>query len=104
MDGVEHVWTGGGNDVLIGDDRPNTFYTGWACFEEKSLTESLTGHGGADRITFNSEWIEGGSSPGGVRVNLAARAARWQDLHTPAVMITLTSIENVTGTEYGDVS
>ena len=101
---VEIVWSGGGNDVLTGDDGPNWFYTGGLPCDEESPTDSVTGNGGADRITFNSEAIEFGSAPGRVRVDLAEHTARWNNQGSPIWMvITLSSIENVTGTEYRDV-
>jgi Ca2+-binding RTX toxin-like protein len=99
---VESVWTGGGNDVLIGDDGPNAFYTGgFPC--DESPTDSVSGNGGADRITFNSELAELGSGPGPVRVDLVEHTARWSNQGSGFIVITLASIENVTGTEGRDV-
>ena len=83
LESVESVWTGGGNDALIGDERANGFYTGGYPCDEQSPTDSVTGGGGADRITFDSESIENGSAPGPVRVDLAAHTARWDNRGSP---------------------
>ena len=101
---VENVFTGGGNDALIGDGNANVFYTGGYPCDERSPHDSVDGRGGADRITFDTENTEFGSAPGPVRVDLAAHTARWDNQGSPhPIVVTLRSIENVTGTEYPDV-
>jgi Ca2+-binding RTX toxin-like protein len=101
---IEDVWSGGGNDTLVGDDGPNTFYTGDTYCDQPGTTDSVTGNGGLDRISFNSLVITGSSTSGVVSVDLAANTARW---HNPGsinrIVLTLMSIENVTGTEQADV-
>jgi Ca2+-binding RTX toxin-like protein len=104
LESLESVWTGGGNDVLTGNGRANGFYTGGFPCAEASPTDSVNGMGGADRISFDSESAEGGSAPGPVRVDLAAGTARWNNQGSPnPIVVSLTSIENVTGTEYRDI-
>ena len=104
MQSVESVWTGGGNDALTGDEHANGFYTGDLPCDELSPTDSVSGGGGADRISFDSQTAGFGSAPGPVRVDLAAHTASWDNQGSPhPMMITLNSIENVTGTEYRDV-
>jgi Ca2+-binding RTX toxin-like protein len=98
---IENVWTGGGNDVLIGDDGPNEFYTGYSCNNEPSTTESVTGKGGVDRITFTAQ---GSGVSGPVEVDLQAQTARVNINGGPiSVLITLSSIEEVIGTDGEDV-
>ena len=100
LDGIEKVWTGGGNDVLIGDDGPNEFYTGTLSCDESSPTDSVAGNGGLDRITFDSLNVEGGSAPDSVEVDLQAKTALWGDPESQdRDLITLNSIEDVAGTE-----
>lgn len=100
---IENVWTGGGSDNLVGDESPNGFYPGYPCSQQGSPVESVTGNGGLDLISFNSNEHEG-SAPGPVRVDLAAHTARWRiEGSLPAVLLSLHSIENVMGTEYRDV-
>lgn len=106
LSGVENVWTGGGNDVLVGDDSDNEFYTGnpWGCREGRSRVESVTGNGGVDEISFDSSTAEDSSAPGPVQVDLTAQTARWRDRGPgPAVVLTLRGIEDVTGTEFRDI-
>jgi Ca2+-binding RTX toxin-like protein len=105
LQGVENVFSGGGNDVLIGDATPNLFYTGNACGGQPPK-DSVDGMGGADSISFDSENLDNGSAPGPVHVDLAAGSAHWSNRDsyppTPPTVITLQSVENVTGTEYRD--
>jgi Ca2+-binding RTX toxin-like protein len=104
LDGIEKVWTGGGNDVLIGDEGPNEFYTGTLSCDETSPTDSVAGNGGLDRITFDSLNVETGNGPGPVEVDLQAKTALWGDPESEdRDLITLSSIEDVAGTEYEDV-
>ena len=101
LDGIEQVWTGGGNDVLVGDDGTNEFSTGFSCDQSLS-TESVDGNGGLDLVTFNTRhlpFVEV-SSPAPVEVDLVAHTADWGDQSS---VIALESIENVTGTEHADV-
>ncbi len=104
LDGIESVWTAGGHDVLIGDEGPNEFYTGFPCPDDPAPTESVTGNGGFDRITFDIEALDYSFAPGPVEVDLQANTARWGDEGSAnRVLITLSSIENAAGTEYSDV-
>lgn len=101
---VEGLASGGGNDVLVGDDGPNTFYTGYPCYGVRRPVESVTGGDGADRISFDSNQLEGSSAPGPVRVDLARQTAWWTNGSTgPTVVITMDSIEDATGTGEADV-
>lgn len=105
LQGVENVASGGGQDVLIGDSGNNTFYVGMACSGALVQGESVDGGGGWDRISFDSNAWDFGSSFGPVAVDLSAGTA---EQHSPspfietAVSVSLDSIENVTGTEYAD--
>jgi Ca2+-binding RTX toxin-like protein len=99
---IENISTGGGNDVLIGDDGPNNFYAGVPCFGKPSPTESVTGNGGVDRVLF-SDPFAGESASGRVRVDLANHTARLGNDGGSPVSYSLDSIENVTGTEFRDV-
>ena len=101
LQSVESVWSSGGNDTLIGDSGTNDFQTGTYACNEKAPRESVNGNGGSDRIVFGTE---ADSAPGPVRVDLARNRARWDNQGSRyPILITLRSIENVTGTEYGDV-
>lgn len=104
LQGVENVLAAGGNDVLVGDASRNVFYTGRSC-DTHSPTDSVNGMGGVDRITFDSDTVDLGSAPGPIHVNLANGSARWSngDPSLPSTVITLRSVENVTGTLFRDV-
>ena len=104
LQGVENVASGGGQDVLIGDSGNNTFYVGRPCGAPVQR-ESVAGGDGWDRISFDSNTWDNGSSFGPVAVDLSAGTAG-QHSSSPvietAVSVALYSVENVTGTEYGD--
>jgi Ca2+-binding RTX toxin-like protein len=106
LDGIENVWTGGGNDVLVGDDGPNEFHTGSAYPCDRSTPHELVGgNGGLDLVTFALLPYEVGPSPTPLQVDLLAGTALWGDeggTHK-TVVISLDSIENVTGTDSTDV-
>lgn len=97
---IESISTGGGNDVLIGDDGPNFFSAGFPCFAKPSPTESVTGNGGVDRILFSPPFD---SASGRVRVDLLNHTARLGNQGASPVVYSLDSIENVSGTEFRDV-
>jgi Ca2+-binding RTX toxin-like protein len=105
VDGIKHieeVLTGGGNDVLIGDDGPNGFYAGFPCLTESSPADSVTGNGGVDRVFFTDPFF-GESGSGRVSVDLMNHTARLGNQGATPASYTLDSIENVTGTEFRDV-
>lgn len=104
LETIENVWTGGGNDVLIGDDGPNEFYVGVPCEDEPSPTESVSGNGGPDRIRFDlSDRAELEYDYGPVEIDLQAQTARLDNHGLPNfVLITLASVEHVTGTGFAD--
>ncbi len=102
LEGIESISTGGGNDVLIGDDDPNDLFAGVPCFGNPSPTESVTGNGGVDRVLF-SDPFAGESASGRVRVDLLNHTARLGNQGASPVVYSLDSIENVTGTEFRDV-
>jgi Ca2+-binding RTX toxin-like protein len=89
---IEDVWTGGGDDRLIGDSGPNEFFTGGYRGRDR-----VDGRAGTDTLTFDSSTISGGCCDR-LRVDLAARSASWG-----ASRLTIVSIENVLGTGYNDV-
>lgn len=101
---VEDLASGGGNDVLVGDAGPNTFYTGLPCYGARHPVESVTGGDGSDRISFAHDQFGGSNAPGPVRVDLARQLAWLTTQSTlPTVVITLDSIENATGTSDADI-
>lgn len=101
--GVENVATGGGEDLLIGDERANTFYVGQPCPGALVQRDSVAGGGGADWIDFNSEAWDYGGPFGPVVVDLANGTAEQRNPYQDTVaMVAFNSIENVTGTSFGD--
>ncbi len=77
-------------DTITGDDRDNTFYG-------LEGADDIDGGDGHDRVRYDRDEGEGGGS--GVEVNLAAGWAVDGFGHTD----TLTSIENVRGTDFDDI-
>ncbi|MFC7725459.1 calcium-binding protein [Nocardioides sp. GCM10028917] len=104
LKGVNNVVTGGGQDVLTGDARANTFYVGKPCLGAPIHREIVAGGGGSDRISFDSGPWEYEAAFGPVTVDLVAgTAGQRSDFDATVVEIALNSIENVTGTEFPDV-
>ena len=105
LEDVETLATGGGDDVLVGDDGANTFFVGDPCYDNVAPREYVTGGGGSDRINFDSNTYGYGSAFGPVAIDLAEGTAEQLDQFSgaPRVLVTLDSIENATGTEYPDV-
>ena len=104
LHGIEGVRTGGGNDTLIGDEGPNEFYTGRTFFAWTSPRRPKQSLATEGSTTSLDAWrLEGGASVGPVDVDLRAQVAHW-DAHGPnPVLLTLLSIENVTGTVNDDL-
>jgi Ca2+-binding RTX toxin-like protein len=105
LKGIENLASGGGQDVLIGDSGNNTFYVGMACPGALVQRDSVAGGAGWDRISFDSNEWDYGSSFGPVAVDLSAGTAEQHNsspLIETAVSVALDSVENVTGTEYED--
>lgn len=104
LKGVDNVVTGGGQDVLTGDALANTFYVGKPCLGASMHREIVAGGDGSDRISFDSGYWEYDGAFGPVTVDLVAgTAGQRSEFDATVVEIALTSIENVTGTEFADV-
>jgi Ca2+-binding RTX toxin-like protein len=105
LEGVENIASGGGQDVLIGDDRSNTFYPGTltACPGATRQQETVAGGAGSDRISFDSARWDPNQALGPVVVDLATGTAvqRSSDADVE-VRLTLDSVENVDGTYFAD--
>lgn len=84
---IENVEGGSGDDVFIGNSGDNTFYA-------SAGTDSFDGGDGSD--TFNAN-----SATTGVNVDLAAGTAQHLD-GSPGLNTTLTNVENVVGSNFGD--
>lgn len=94
---VEGAYTGGGDDVLVGDAASNTFYVGGILCGRVRSDDRVEGLGGRDTITFASEEIEFGSSDGPVRADLRTGEA-FSRGNGGEHYVTFTSIENLDGT------
>lgn len=102
--GVENLASGGGNDSLTGDGHANTFYVGNPCPDALAQQDYVVGGDGSDRIDFNSDFFDYGSSFGAVVVDLAAGTAEQESPYSETdVRVALDSIENVSGSGFEDV-
>lgn len=104
--GIEDLATSGGDDVLTGDHRDNTFYAGGPCAggDAPSQLNSVTGGGGSDRIDCNGSAWDYSSDAYAVEIDLGAGTAMQRSLYDDGIVETIvSSVENVTGTPYPDV-
>lgn len=109
---IEGAWTSRGEDVLIGDAGPNSFFVGSVtCIVDGQRVENhdrVYGGGGRDTLTFETYRTEGvgGGVINALLVDLR-RGRAGLDSANGLVTITFSSIENVLGslgpdTIYGD--
>ena len=96
---TEEVWTSGGDDTLMGDERDNTFYTGFVACGKPSSLNRVHGRGGNDTLSF-ATLIEGTVGGEGIFVDLAEGRATWTFNGTNDYRFT--SIESLTGTANAD--
>ena len=104
--GIEDLATSGGDDVLTGDHRDNTFYVGGPCpgGGAPAQLNSVVGGGGSDRIDFNGSTWDYSVDAYAVEVDLSTGTAVQRSPYDDGVMETIVgSVENVTGTPYPDV-
>lgn len=102
LHGFTEVWTGPGDDHLVGDGVANTFFAG-------SGTDTIIGHGGGDTLIFTVPAVFD-DGPEGSLLNVAERVD--VELYSQAATLfqsgkvigqeTLYGIENVVGTEDAD--
>ncbi|MGY2703329.1 calcium-binding protein [Nocardioides sp. HB32] len=100
LQGIEDVWSSGGDDLLVGDSRNNTFYTGFVACGKPTSTDRVFGRGGSDTLTLDSETVEGASGTRGARIDLAHGRGRWEFNGTNRYRFT--SVENVVGSDGPD--
>ena len=98
---VEGAYSGGGDDVLIGDDASNSFYVGMLLCGRSQSDDNVNGLGGSDTLTFASEQIEGSSADGRVQADLRTGEAV-QKGNGGVHNVSFTSIENLDGTDLRD--
>lgn len=94
---LEGAYTGGGDDVLLGDGGSNTFYVGGILCGRVRSDDRVEGHGGRDTITFASALVEFGSADGRVLADLRTGEA-FSRGNGGAHHLGFTSIENLDGT------
>jgi Ca2+-binding RTX toxin-like protein len=92
---IEGVYSGGGQDTLIGNSLDNRFYIGIT--DGKANHDHVAGHGGSDTLIFSSSFLEGFCCSS-VNIDLGAGSGTWG-----GVSFRFTSIENVRGSGGSDM-